>query len=69
MKIVQINSTCGYGSIGKICQAISELLLAKRVKRGFPHITVQGLVHLVPKKLDTSFQLQSSRNGQISSII
>lgn len=26
MKIVQINSTCGYGSIGKICQAISELL-------------------------------------------
>lgn len=55
MKIVQINSTCGYGSIGKICQAISELLLAKRVKREFPHITVQGLVHLVPKKLDMSF--------------
>lgn len=26
MKVVQISSTCGSGSIGKICQAVSELL-------------------------------------------
>lgn len=32
MKIVQINSTCGSGSTGKICVAVSELLTAKDVE-------------------------------------
>lgn len=32
MKIVQINSTCGRGSTGKICVAISELLTQKGVE-------------------------------------
>ena len=32
MKIVQINATCGAGSTGKICQAVSELLNDKGVE-------------------------------------
>ncbi len=32
MKIVQINATCGVGSTGKICVAVSELLSEKQVE-------------------------------------
>lgn len=32
-----------------------QLTLAKKLKKGFPHIPVYGLVHLVPQKLDVSF--------------
>ncbi len=32
MKIVQINSTCGVGSTGKICVAVSELLTASGIE-------------------------------------
>ena len=32
MKIVQINSTCGSGSIGKICKAVSQLLTANNIE-------------------------------------
>ena len=32
MKIVQINATCGAGSTGKICMAISELLDEKNIE-------------------------------------
>lgn len=32
MKVVQINNTCGTGSIGKICQAISQLLSADGIE-------------------------------------
>lgn len=32
MKIVQINSVCGKGSTGKICVAISELLIQKEIE-------------------------------------
>ena len=32
MKIVQINATCGTGSIGKICRAVSELLTVKGIE-------------------------------------
>lgn len=32
MKIVQINSTCGSGSTGKICVAVSKLLTAKGIE-------------------------------------
>lgn len=32
MKIVQINSTCGSGSTGKICVAVSELLTARDIE-------------------------------------
>lgn len=31
MKVVQINSTCGMGSTGKICVAVSELLCKKNI--------------------------------------
>ena len=32
MKIVQINTTCGFGSTGKICVAISKLLTAEQIE-------------------------------------
>ena len=32
MKIVQLNITCGVGSTGKICLAVSELLCNKGVE-------------------------------------
>lgn len=32
MKIVQINSTCGSGSIGKICKAVSQLLTDNNIE-------------------------------------
>lgn len=32
MKVVQINSTCGSGSTGKICVAVSELLTARGIE-------------------------------------
>lgn len=32
MKVVQINSVCGSGSTGKICVAVSELLVAKEIE-------------------------------------
>lgn len=32
MKIVQINSTCGVGSTGKICTGISQLLIANEIE-------------------------------------
>lgn len=32
MKVVQISSTCGSGSIGKICQSVSELLSAEGIE-------------------------------------
>ena len=31
MKIVQINTTCGSGSTGKICLSVSKLLSAKKI--------------------------------------
>ena len=33
MKIVQINTTCGVGSTGKICVGISEVLADKGIDR------------------------------------
>ena len=32
MKVVQINSTCGAGSTGKICAAVSKLLTERGVE-------------------------------------
>ena len=32
MKVVQINTTCGSGSTGKICVAVSELLTKQGVE-------------------------------------
>ena len=32
MKIVQINATCGFGSTGKICTSVSELLSAENIE-------------------------------------
>ncbi len=32
MKLVQINATCGVGSTGKICTAISELLDKRNIE-------------------------------------
>ena len=32
MKIVQINSTCESGSIGKICKAVSQLLTKNNIE-------------------------------------
>lgn len=32
MKLVQINATCGTGSIGKICKAVSQLLTANNIE-------------------------------------
>ena len=32
MKVVQINETCGVGSTGKICEAISKLLNEENVE-------------------------------------
>ena len=32
MKVVQINTTCGAGSTGKICVAVSKLLTAKNIE-------------------------------------
>lgn len=32
MKVVQISSTCGSGSIGKICQSVSELLTSEGIE-------------------------------------
>lgn len=64
MKIVQINATCGVGSTGKICLAISELLTENSVENYIIHSGSTNRYHLgisCANKQYTRFQAMKSK--------
>ena len=62
MKVVQINSTCGSGSTGKICVAVSELLVANDIENYILY-TVGSSSYPLGKKYMSAFdtKLQALR--------
>lgn len=58
MKLVQINSTCGVGSTGKICVAISELLNERNVENYIMY-SVSGTSYQQGKKYASRLYLKS----------
>ena len=64
MKVVQINTTCGSGSTGKICVAVSELLTKQGIENYILYSSGNSKYPLgIPymSKLETKWQALKSR--------
>ena len=58
MKIVQINTTCGAGSTGKICAAVSELLTSEGIDN-YIFYTVGYSIHPSGKKYMSEWETKT----------
>lgn len=63
MKVVQINSTCGVGSTGKICVAVSELLTKKNIENYILYVSGEdSYSHGIKYASDKYIKLQALKS-------